>query len=145
MFEYLKFRWNLYRLFRDRDNLDSFYKKAIQKAEKDKRADVDGLIAEALHEQRWTDEDISILITNYLVRCASRKFLPIPNHQERGMWEACVFQQNRSVLTGAGIARLRSTIRAEQKERRDMITSWVTFGVGIIGAMTGLIAVMAKY
>lgn len=45
-------------------------------------------------------------------------------------------------FTPKGIAQVRSDVRAEQKHRREIVAFWLSAAVGVIGALTGLAAIL---
>jgi hypothetical protein len=62
------------------------------------------------------------------------------------MWEHDVPGLGRPYLNRAGLKQLRSDIRAEKKARAERLLMWVpalTAMVGIIGALTGLAAILS--
>ncbi len=146
MIEYLKFRWRLHQLLREKDKTQLFYFRKIKKMELEKRnqSEIDVLISEAFHERNFIDEEISLITTVYLTRCASRNLLPLPDYGDDSAWIKCQFQ-NRYVLTNERITALRSALRNEAKECRDMFLPWVALGIGLIGSMTGLISVIVRH
>lgn len=146
MIDYFKYRLDLARLFKKRDSVDIFYRKAIQKARKEgkTRDDIACLMAESSFENQCILEEISILVTNHLILKAKRRFVPIPSRDEPGMWDQCCVSDDRFVLTNAGISNLRSALRHENKEISEIILKIVAAITGMLGAATGLIAVWFK-
>ena len=136
----------LRRLFKQKDKGSAAFAKDISRAraEGKKTDNIRGLEHEAWFEEDMVNEEISILVTNYLVSKATKHFIAIPPHAEEGMWAQCNKISERYVLTNAGISALRSSLRAEAKERRDFIIPAIAALTGIIGTMTGLIAVLKK-
>jgi len=81
-------------------------------------------------------------VTDYLIDEARRNFVPIPDRDEPGMWEECHQLSLRQVLTNKGVSILRQSLREERKSRHEWWILALSTLVGIIGALTGLIAVM---
>lgn len=88
-------------------------------------------------------EDISSLVTQALLRKARKLMLPTPELGDENMWKRCQYF-NRSILTEKGIAELRGTIRREQKETREIYLPWITALAGLVGIITGLVAIILK-
>jgi hypothetical protein len=146
MIDYVRYRLHLAKLFRQRTSTTDFFHRKISKAKKEgkPRVYLSELDAEAYFERRMVNEDISILVTDYLIRQANLSFLPVPAHSENGMWEQCEFDSGRFVLTAAGISKLRTSVRSEKKERNEMVIKTLAAITGIIGTATGLLAVWLK-
>ncbi len=70
--------------------------------------------------------------------------LPIPDHGDENLWKRCQYS-NRSNLTEKGIAELRATIRREQKETREIYLPWIAGLIGLVGAITGLLAIILRF
>jgi hypothetical protein len=146
MIDYMKYKRELAKLFKRKERVRSLYTDKIQKARTEGKSpdDINSLETESLHEDWTIDEEISILVTNYLIKKANRSFIPIPSHDEDGMWKKCNEIHNRYVLTSKGVSMLRTSMRLEMKEQYEMVLSLLTILIGIIGAATGLVAVFLK-
>lgn len=146
MIDYAKYRIALRRLFKQKQKVRAAYAKHVTSARKDDKnaKEISSLEYEAWYEEDMINEDISILVTTYLVSKATKHFISIPPRKDEGMWEQCNKISERFVLTNAGISALRSSIRAEAKERRDLLIPLIAALTGIIGIVTGLIAVIKK-
>ena len=143
---YLTYRLSLAKLNRQRETLHKHYAKLIEAAEKarehDKARELDG---EEYGEAQYIDEEVSLLVTRYLVSRANKRFLPIPEREpNNGFWDTAYTMPNRSLLTNKGITEIRSVIRKDMKERLDLLIPWVPAILGILGAVTGLIAVIKR-
>jgi len=143
MIDYIRHRRKLAKLFKQRKSICDVYAGEIRKARKEgkTREGIESIEAEAHFERRMIDEDISILVTDYLIMRANRRFVPVPSRDEDGMWEQCDVVNNRYVLTNTGISKLRTSLRLEKKERNEMVLKILAAITGIIGAATGLLAV----
>lgn len=144
MLEYIKYSRKLRSLTKKLDETNSFYSGKIREAEKKKegREEVDSLISEAIFEESMLKEEISIHVTNYLAEYATKHFISIPDRDEEGMWQKCRYMSERRVLTNKGISKLRSLIRSENKEKIESLSVILASITGVIGAITGLIAVL---
>ena len=102
-------------------------------------------------ELRLIEEDQDQLYTRQLLNQARRLRVPIPRlYQEDGKhssgWEEGSLL-GRWHLTETGIAELREEIRKELRwrfERRAHWVAWLSAITGVLGAFTGLIAVLLK-
>lgn len=64
-------------------------------------------------------------------------------HGDSTVWEESTYT-NEHILTDEGLAKLRSAIRNERHERFRGAFSWISIIIGLIGALTGLFAVIGK-
>lgn len=95
-------------------------------------------------EDSMIEEEIAILATDYITQMARRRFVPIPSHDQNGMWDQCNKMSNRYILTHRGISQLRSSLRKDRKEQVELVVMILAVLTGIIGAATGLWAVILK-
>ncbi len=150
-FRYLKYsyfidspmtQFRLWQLFSEKYCIRDRHLRHIADARK-RRAGNEELLA--LDHDAWIDESeiqdsIDSLVTSHLLRKANRRFLPIPERSEAGSWRKIAFSSRR-VLTAHGVTTIREAIRSESKHRRDAIILFLSTLTGIIGALTGLLAV----
>lgn len=146
MLDYIKYRIKLGEFYKQKTSIRESYSNEIRRAKMQGMSfeDIDSLWAEARIEVETIEESISTHVTDYLLLCANRRFVPIPSYDEMGMWEKCKLISSRYVLTNIGISRLRTALRSEMKERYEMVSIILAAITGIIGAATGLIAVLLK-
>jgi len=146
MIEHLKYRGKLAKLFRQKEAIRSAYADDIRKARKEDKPSIDiqSLEYSSYFEETMVDEEISILATDSLICKARRRFVPTPSREDEGMWEQCNTVSNRYVLTNKGISELRSSLRKERKEQVEFVVMILAILTGIIGAATGLVAVIMK-
>jgi hypothetical protein len=143
MIDYIKYRLELVKLFKEKKSIGDLYAKEIHKSQKQAkhREEIELIEAEFSFERRWIDENISLLVTDFLLRRADRRFVPVPSRDDAGMWEQCDLVNNRYTLTSAGISKLQTSLRLENKERNEIVLKILAAITGIIGAVTGLLAV----
>lgn len=146
MFERLRFSLAVRRLIKQQNETDKTYKDSIQaeRQGQNRYEEIEGIRAEAGHYWFEIEDEISRLRTRYLCRTANRLILPIPNRKNDKMWEDTTSDAIEKVLTTAGIAELRSLIRKEKKERVEQAAILIAALTGIIGTITGLLAVVLK-
>jgi hypothetical protein len=145
MFEDFKYHVKLNRLFRKKYLIRTSYDIEIRKALKDKQLDEVAEIRDSRRfEDDMIDEEIAVIATNNLIRKARRRFVPLPLHDDQGMWQECEIVNDQYVLTDKGVSHLRSLLRAEHKEQIESFVIVVTCMTGFIGVVTGLIAVIMK-
>jgi hypothetical protein len=146
MFDWFHYRYKLARLQR-----------AHRKARARKEAKSDDEKGEALSAfmdiiNRYRDEEAT-LQTHYLCDRAVKRLIPLPE-----MSEAAVVLGERSskwrrsttygglILTDDAIRELRAALRADRRERLEIVRSWVATIVpgltGLIGVIIGLLAVI---
>ena len=146
MIEYIKFKLALRKFDKYKEEVRKNYNEEIKQARKEQKIGDDLRMIEhsAWAEDRMYNEEISIIVTQYLLKKARKHFLPIPPREDTEMWEQCNQISTQFVLTNAGITEMRSILRTESKERREAILPYIAALTGLIGAATGLIAVIGK-
>lgn len=128
--------------------LDRHYSRDIRIAKKKgDRNEVASLESAHHYESELNDQEAALIHTRQLVNQARRLRVPIPPHGEKdGFWEEAS-QLGSWHLTEAGNVAIREAIRKELVWRREQRAHWITVfstSIGIIGALTGLVAVLRK-
>ena len=146
MFEGIKFNFRLLKLQRQRSKVKAFYNKANIEARKkgESREELEGIWQEERMELVLIDDDISHLISQRLLSLAEEYLLPRPEFKEEGKWIESKVNPNSYRLSPLAISELRSAVRKEQKERYEHIFMWLAAITGIIGAISGLVAVIGS-
>ncbi len=146
MIEYLQYRAKLTQLFRQKERLSADFTEKIRKAQKAGKPteDIQSLENDWYFGEHCIDEEIASLATDNLIRKARRWFVPISSYDADGMWKRCDTINNRYVLTNQGISQLSSSLRKEHKERAELLVMVLSVLIGIVGAATGLVAVIMK-
>jgi hypothetical protein len=89
------------------------------------------------------NEEISYFTTLHLIEEAQRLIVPIPPSEGDEYWYTdTVF--GRRHLTTAGVVKLRNDIRQERKARRDLPLVLLPMLIGLLGALTGLLAIILR-
>ena len=142
---YFSYRKSLGKLSRDRDKESKALSKLVQEAKKlGGRAKADEVYQAESFELESIDEDISLLRTRYLINRAEKKSLPLPPmNEEDGFWETGRITGSW-YLTNKGITEVRSLIRKDTREILEIFSKWVSILIGLIGAITGLVAVIRR-
>jgi len=135
--------FELWRKRRELDKMNKLYGTEIRKARKEKKSsdEIDNLKYGLQVDTYFVEEEMNRLVTNHLVAKAQRLFLPVPAHDEEYMWE----RGNATgywYLTPNGIMKLRNLIREETAARRRAFLDWTSPLIGVIGATTGLLAII---
>ncbi len=141
------YRGSLFKLSRQRRKIDKYYKKQYAEVKKtgDKKK-IEDIEILAPHELEEVDDEIHYLQQRYLISKATKMLLQIPpviSEEKGGRWE----QSNvtgKWQLTNEGMRELRQNIRTEQKESTELLARWITVIIGLIGALTGLVAIIKK-
>jgi hypothetical protein len=136
MFELQKHQRELNRTSKLYDNL-------IDKAKKEKKTqdEIDSLIGEMFAETGIIEEEIKSILSRKWIQKAEKLMLPIPDYDDDECWEKGVYTQSR-FLKAKGITKIRNLVREENSAQRKGILDWVIPIIGIIGAVTGLLAVV---
>ena len=142
---WFSYRISLYKLQRERNKERKTLFKLIEETKKK-----DGQkIANEMYQTESVnlniiDGELIYLKTRYLISIAEKMSLPTPRLNEKdGMWEESHYT-NKWQLTNKGITEIRKLIRQERKEKLELVSHWATILIGIIGAITGLIAVIMR-
>ena len=127
------------------DALYKQYKEQELKAKKEKKSpqeiyDIGQIYSQ---ESQIYDDEIMDLHTRYLYSKAQKLLLPIPDYNDESLWDTPNFS-NRKHLTNKGITLLRSQIRKELHERRAGALTWLAALTGVIGALSGLVAIIGS-
>lgn len=84
------------------------------------------------------------------IRKAEKLMIPVPPQNTEKIfrdddenWEYSR-PTNEILLKSHAMIKLRSEVRREQKERRDVYSYWITIIVGLVGALTGLASVLMR-
>ncbi len=117
-----------------------------QKADQDK---FEALSAFAYSARHTVENDIDLALTLRLVRKARSLDVEIPLINDAPMWHQDT-ETKRYMLTPRGRAHMRKMIDEEKARRFEVKTRWVTklivpllaALIGIIGSLTGLVAVL---
>ena len=140
------YRWNLRTLHRARERVLAAYRAKREEAKRERkgRDEIESIISMEMHEVELIDDDIESLEHSYLIESARRLLLPTPKFNvDNGAWvESRITGRVR--LSRTSMMEVRSAIRKERKERREGAILWLTAFTGIIGALTGLIAVWSS-
>lgn len=140
MFSFFKHHMELRSLQKMRDETNKEFEKALEDA------------AEDGHQEIWDgyrpqfaelDDAISSLTTDYYIREANRLMIPAPDHPDEKYWNESRFS-GCYVLTLEGLAKLRSEVRHEKKERFDRAQMIFTLSIGLMGALIGLVSLWKK-
>lgn len=145
MIEWIKFRWGQWRIQRGIDKNSRDWRAAEKKA-RAKGANADELheLGYSYHFEQLVAEDEMIRLNHrYYVRLANRLLVPVPEFKsEGGGWKESEFAPNHFHLSPDALHELRTAIHTEKKARREAWGFWVTILVGLIGALTGFVAVL---
>ena len=147
MIGWAKFRWEQLKIERWMDKISRAHTEAEEKAR------ARGATAQELYdlghehhfEHRLAEDEMIRLTSSYYVRLANRMLIPIPEFKtEGGAWTESQQRPGLYHLTPQALHDLRATIRAERKARREEWTIWLAGFTGVIGAISGLIAIIKK-
>ena len=142
---------DLWKLKRRRDSLQRSYDNdlAALRARKASSDDISQHEAEEVHFMGEEQEAIDIFMSDKLLEEGTKYDVRIPASDDREFWVVST-PFSRSYLKPAGRNRVRRLIDEEKERRFNVKTLWVTKFfvpllaalVGIIGAITGLVAVL---
>lgn len=99
-------------------------------------------------EYLMLEEEYEDIYSRKLVRKAHRLRVPVPRRppdntasNEHWMWAGTI---GRWHLSTDGVIAVRAAIRAQQKARLDLVSPWLGSLIGLVGAITGLVAVLTS-
>ncbi len=143
--QYFEERRQIYRLSRELASTRRFYERHITEARKRRapRAEIEQLYDEMRLQTEVTDLELDRLITIRLRRVADRLLLTLPKYEDKEVWEK-ENPLNYLILTHEGMKSVRRSIRQARREAAEYFLKWVVPMIGIIGALTGLIAVWKR-
>ena len=132
------------------DRTNRLYRKLVEEARRKYRAgsnEIEALRSEWSFEAGMLEEELEAIATNKLRKQAYRLKVPFPSPPYgRDEFETEDWERGHNLgewyLKPSGYVKVRAVIRSEQKERREALLAWVIPMTGLIGAITGLIAVL---
>ena len=129
----------------DLDRLNAEHSKAIRALKSPTYEEKAELFAEFRSEADFIEDELMLLVSSYWMSVANRLLIPIPEFQEDGgAWEESR-TSGRYYLTKQALSELRTAIRREQKNRQEVWLPWLAALTGLVGALTGLAAVIFSY
>lgn len=142
MFEAIIHHYRIHRLLRQKLKMEEKYDLEIKKIRKEKGQEA----AEHLISEMFMERD---LIENDIYKAASRRILdlcdlymiPKPEFDKGSpQWVQSKIDGTYR-LSEKALTDLRSALRKERKERHEIMFMWLAALTGLIGAITGLVAV----
>jgi hypothetical protein len=144
MVETVKFHWRLTKLKRAKREDEKSYNKLIAETRKNNkpRDEIDSLMHDAQLEERVADDQIREMVSRRLLDIADEYLLPRPEFKMKdGAWEESDVT-SRWRLKPEAILELRAAIRKERKDRSEHMLMWAPALIGLLGAISGLVAVI---
>jgi hypothetical protein len=150
MIGYLIFRYRLWRLERSSKQISKRYN-AQRRAAAARGAtseEKEGIMNCEMTELHFNYEDVMVLHTRRLAHMAQALMIEVGGRwdpQTKDDWEEG--QSVHQYLNQKGIKKVRDAIRTEQKARWEMFLMWapvITGLTGLVGAATGLIAILSR-
>src|SRR4030042_2818334 len=123
----ISYRWRLGKLHRLRSKTVDLYKRLQEKERREKKPqkDIESLISEEIFEVDMIDDEIETLESRYLIESARQLVLPIPDFdRDSNTWEESPIT-GRFRLSKKAMVDIRSSVRKEQKERREGMMLWL--------------------
>ena len=139
MLDYLKYRWKLRSYLIEQQEIEARYQPRLDKA-RGNSEETQRINHEKTQEIIIVRDLILRLGTEYLYKKAAKRILPTPFADE--FWEDSFAIPGTKHLNEEGLLELRKTLREERQARSRSIVMWVSALTGLIGAATGLAAVL---
>lgn len=142
---YFSYRRSLHKLSCKRDREDKRLWKLVGEAEKAGGHEAANEVYQTeSFDFSLIEDKIAHLKTQYLISKAEKMSLPTPSVTDKdGLYEISNYTR-KWCLTNKGISEIRKLIRQERKEKLELWSHWATILIGVIGAVTGLIAVIMR-
>lgn len=141
---YLSYKWQLWKIEHWRAKLHKDFEEKARQLRKDKsksQNDFAELDSEEYYETRMIDEEVNLLYSRRLLDEANRCAVEIPQGEDS--W-ASTEDGSRNYLTYAGRLALRERIRPLKDDDFQEWSRWVPIIFGLIGALTGLFAILHR-
>lgn len=143
------YKFRIWKLLRDKRSIEKKFGKKIKTARTKKASEdaIDRLIEDERFESDLISDEIQSLHSRYLTRQASVLDIPIPKFTKTGPGYEKWTQSEvtgRYRLSNEARHDLRALVEAAAKAKRESWTWWVPIIFGLIGAITGLMAVWEK-
>lgn len=141
----LRFWFKRRKLLRQLDEIALAHEKARSELRTASADDLRRLSDDFHFEHSLADDELRRLTTRYVVAEANRLMIPTPEFiADGGDWQESDLTPGHYYLKTPALCALRAAIRAEKKEVRDQWLSWVPAITGLVGALTGLAAILLK-
>jgi hypothetical protein len=142
-----QFQYNLWKLRRERHNNLKQWQRNIDQAKNESKssADIGEMNGHHLAEMARFEDEIRFLVTRRILDKLDRYLLPHSRSVLDGdasAWQEAKTHAGKFYLTDQAIFELRGLIRKEQKERSELLLARLAALTGLVGALTGLIAVL---
>lgn len=137
------YHWKLSQLHRIRARVLVSHIRLQENAKKENKShdEIESLKYDEMYEVEWIDDEIEALESRKIIESARQLVLPVPEFQKDGdLWERSKIT-GRYRLSKKAMMELRRLLRKEQKERREGVMLWLAAVTGIIGALSGLLAI----
>jgi hypothetical protein len=106
------------------------------------KEEVEKLAQQIEMESDFLKQEAHYLHEEYLWRDAARLMIPFPDPKDDENWEKSEFNPLGRHMSRKALNSMRAAVRAERKARMELLVMWLPSVVGIIGALTGLAAVL---
>jgi hypothetical protein len=147
MIEWLKYQYELWKLDRKERQVSRRYGPKIAEAgRQNKQGELLGWVDEHKRELELVEDERYLLAHTYWVRLADKRLLPRPRFDgEYGStWVESKRWPGNVYLSREGISEVRAMIRKDTKERHELMLPWLSLLIGLVGALTGFIAVIGS-
>jgi hypothetical protein len=156
MFDWFRYRYELARLQRAHRKAEVPLEEEYQRARKDAKSDDEkGEALSAFMDviDRYRDEEATFQ-THYLCDRAAKRLIPLPEKSEAALFgnpeRSSKWRRSTTyaglILTDESIRELHAALRADRRERLEIVRSWVATIVpgltGLVGVIIGLLAVI---
>lgn len=144
MFELIKYKFMLRKLQAKRVRLHHLYDADIEVARKAGES-IEPLVGMLFAERAEYDDGIAHLQTQYLLRQAEYRFVPVPEYQgiDDSNWVRSSFDGRRH-LTLTALDKLRADIRKERRERLDDLRLWLPTTISLLSLIVAIVALAVR-
>lgn len=134
---------HLYRLKKKLRKLRGEYEADIKKAKKDGKSqdEIEDIIAEMFGCCEDDEFEIEKIITKELIHKARKYYIELPDRKDENIWKN---NFGSYILTDHGKSIISKQIKVHRREDYEFIIKIISVLIGLVGALTGLIAVINR-
>lgn len=151
MLDWLRYRYQLSRLHKEKRDLSRSHTKASDQATAQQKSkhELERLALSFADDLQMHYDRIGILQTSYLTSLAEKRLIPVPAGSlpldERGNDKWRTAKDSATLyLNDDGLRELCVALRADRRERLELARSWLTSLTGLIGVLIGLLAIILR-
>lgn len=142
---YFVHRTKLYQLEHQRKKYSKIFYEAVEEAKKRGgwEEEQKALATESV-DLDMVNEEIAFLKSWRLRNMADKRSLPVPEFNVKDEYWEQGHYTGKWFLSSKGITEVRRSILIDKRQNLELVALWASIAIGVIGAITGLMAVILK-